>query len=204
MKVYSIGMYEGLLDYLQYVVYHANTCKDILGDILINKTPGYTHNIDNYHHFMSGFRDAKIKYEFEYLDFLMNYLPEFFGDASYEVYFDFINGKIEFNEIQNEYTELVTKIELEETDDLELLRFLSIEKLSYEEILNDVIRKRNIDQHLNMETYNVFIKEYNEILNQYDNLFRKILTDYAPEYRSNDFYAIININYMTLEIYRNC
>lgn len=204
VKVYDIGMYESALDYLQYLLYRINTSQDLLSDILINKTPEYKYTIENYHHFMSIYKDAKIKYEFEYLDFLTNNIPEFFGSNKHEVDFDFLNGKISFKEKEDTHTNLLKTIELEDSEDIDLLYYMSLDKSVYERILNNVILNRKPNHSLNMEIYNEFIKEYNEIMNQYNDIFYKILAAYAPEYKTDDYYAIVDVNNMTLDIYKDC
>ena len=200
-KVYDIGMYGNALDYLQFLIYRMNSCKDLLSDILIDKTPKYKYTIDNYHHFMVEYKDTKTKYEFEYLDFLMNYLPEYFGLRDCDVDFDFVDGKITFEDKINK-NELIETVELENSEEIDLLYHLSIDKSVFDEILNSVIINRKSNYALNMEIYNEFIKEYNEITNQYNSLFYKILADYAPEYKSDDYYAIIDINHLKLDVYK--
>lgn len=202
---FNTGQFDSELDYLQYLIYQANTDKDILKDILINRTPEYSYTIDNYNHFMSDFRDTKIKHDYEYLRFLAYNIPQYFGETNHSAVFDFDKGEITITKDENGFYNktFIRDIDLEETNCINELRYLIIDIHSYEEILNDIINKKEDMYDFRQDICNIFFKEYNCLKRKFDCVFQKIIKDCAPEYASDKYFANIDVNNLLLSIYEN-
>ena len=62
--------------------------------ILLEKQQGYEYRKENYDHFMDEYKEAHIKYNLAFKNFLQYYAPEYLGNNDYTAEFDFENCEI--------------------------------------------------------------------------------------------------------------
>lgn len=90
-------------DYIQYLMYDLNAYKDILAEILLQKTKySCNFNYENYRHFMDEYKEANIKLNASILTLVEKYAPEYYGNIRYQAYFNFDKRNImEIRTVEN-------------------------------------------------------------------------------------------------------